>query len=288
MDIPDDLIIYHYTSASTLGLILEHQTLRATCLAYLNDSTEVQHGLGILVEWLKEREVEYDTAWANGSISMDEHFDRMGFVRGMLTTAYNLKMRNFYGVCFSKNPDVLSQWRGYADHGRGYAIGFRAHELLNSFTCRWLRMSDVSYEKSKLIENCEQLMDHRDKVGCLYYEAVYLLVSGIKDETFAEESECRLVLAADCNSGPLKAQNGQDYLDFRTAVKFFPRDTVLVPYVDMGLFGGVDRLPIEHILIGPGVTNKDNAEASIELLLRKKGYEVGENMIKRSRVPFVP
>jgi hypothetical protein len=31
--------------------------------------------------------------------------------------------------CFSLEPDVLSQWRAYADNGRGFAIGFSLKDM---------------------------------------------------------------------------------------------------------------------------------------------------------------
>lgn len=33
-------------------------------------------------------------------------------------------------ICLSEEGDLLSQWRGYADDGRGMCLGFNVHELL--------------------------------------------------------------------------------------------------------------------------------------------------------------
>jgi len=46
-----------------------------------------------------------------------------------------LKSTAHYFVCsFSSDGDDLGQWRAYADNGRGYAIGFDAKALEQSFT----------------------------------------------------------------------------------------------------------------------------------------------------------
>ncbi|WP_303543379.1 hypothetical protein [Sphingomonas natans] len=46
-------------------------------------------------------------------------------------------------ACFSKRPDVLSQWRGYADDARGWSIGFSGRAV-NSMPVTLL---DVVYER---------------------------------------------------------------------------------------------------------------------------------------------
>ena len=46
-----------------------------------------------------------------------------------LEKARNQGTLTSYVVCFSKEKDLLSQWRGYADNGKGCAIGFSLDEL---------------------------------------------------------------------------------------------------------------------------------------------------------------
>jgi len=112
LEIPEDLILYHYTTATTLKLIVQNQSIRATCLAYLNDRKEVVHGRDELVKWCDE-------------VLEDEN--RPHAIRGlqdMKSVAKNYDIRNLFGVSFSTNGDLLSQWRGYANQGSGFAIGF--------------------------------------------------------------------------------------------------------------------------------------------------------------------
>lgn len=50
-----------------------------------------------------------------------------------------------YVVCFSEKMDCLSQWRGYADDGKGISIGF-CKKMLESFP-KWkeIKVGDMSF-----------------------------------------------------------------------------------------------------------------------------------------------
>ena len=50
----------------------------------------------------------------------------MGYVKLFTDEFFNENHADFryYVTCFSYQNDLLSQWRGYADDGRGAAIGF--------------------------------------------------------------------------------------------------------------------------------------------------------------------
>ena len=51
-----------------------------------------------------------------------------------------------YAICFSSNPDLLSQWRGYADNGAGVAIGFhKEYFTLCANQIQNLSASDIVY-----------------------------------------------------------------------------------------------------------------------------------------------
>src|SRR5262249_41463550 len=56
--------------------------------------------------------------------------------------------------CFSLDRDVLSQWRAFCDDGRGYAIGFRAKDLVN-LSVRALR---VLYDKAQQIHELKSVI----------------------------------------------------------------------------------------------------------------------------------
>ena len=51
-----------------------------------------------------------------------------------ILTLFNSMLDNYHGfaMCLSGKGDLLSQWRGYADNGAGYAIGFNLENLGSS------------------------------------------------------------------------------------------------------------------------------------------------------------
>ncbi|WP_065328337.1 DUF2971 domain-containing protein [Tritonibacter mobilis] len=82
-----------------------------------------------------------------------------------------------FAFCLSEDPDLLSQWRAYADDGRGLALGFDASLLekdyeAESFGARFFQLTKVEYSKettrakiASLIRSLEeQLSDHGEFV----------------------------------------------------------------------------------------------------------------------------
>lgn len=116
-------IIYHYTNDVGLRGILETGQIWLSDIFYLNDPSELRHGVSLAVDVLN-RKAESGPPEAKEFASRFTEF----FESGMQETAH-------YFVCsFSLNGDDLGQWRAYADNGRGYALGFDAKVLEGVFT----------------------------------------------------------------------------------------------------------------------------------------------------------
>lgn len=96
-------IVFHYTSLEKFISIIESQSLYFTNLNYLNDSKEFQHGVDIIKDVIKN----YSTTES----------------KSLILEAINKNIQYIYKspryiACFSKNGDLLSQWRAYANHGK--------------------------------------------------------------------------------------------------------------------------------------------------------------------------
>ncbi|MFS7187876.1 DUF2971 domain-containing protein [Serratia proteamaculans] len=100
-------LIYHYCSPYTFLQIIEKKCLWLSSTKNMNDFSEEQWFLNIVDEVLKEHENELGGSWC------DE-----------VRRVYEENFRPSYVTCFSKNNDLLSQWRAYAENGLGVAIGF--------------------------------------------------------------------------------------------------------------------------------------------------------------------
>ena len=136
--------LYHYTTAAGLQGIVESQQLRATNIAYLNDSEEhtgffdrrlpglLEAAVRAAAEGIQDVPAERNRFEANGGIQAALQALREF---GDAVKSATLKFNNPYVASFctampQQDPDdgLLSQWRGYGPDG-GYAIVFDTHGL---------------------------------------------------------------------------------------------------------------------------------------------------------------
>src|SRR5687768_12796503 len=111
----DDAILYHYCDAAAFQAICTSRNMRFSDLFSLNDWLEIHWGYSI---WEAAATQLLDKV---GRPFLDE-IDKIIHTSGMCGLPV--------ASCYSLDGDVLSQWRAYADDGRGYAIGFKAKDLL--------------------------------------------------------------------------------------------------------------------------------------------------------------
>lgn len=95
------MTMYHYTDVAALTNILEHNELWLTHTDFLNDSTEGIELYNYLCEEFKDNP---------HIIKLLDFVDRT---------------KETYCVSFSKENNLLSQWRGYCPDSGGYNIGFK-------------------------------------------------------------------------------------------------------------------------------------------------------------------
>ncbi len=102
-------ILYHYCSGDCFGAICNSKRLRLGDLFAMNDFMEMHWGYDI---W------ERAASEMLGQVGEDflDEIDKIIHASG-----FNILL---VGTCFSLDGDVLSQWRGYANDGNGYCIGF--------------------------------------------------------------------------------------------------------------------------------------------------------------------
>lgn len=114
---PRPRVLYHYTSLEGLAGILRLHRLRATDVAYMNDSLELQLASSLIAASL-------DDAGRSASAIQRELLRR-----SRLDAKPTDLSRSFYVTCFCDDGDLLSQWRAYGANGGGYALGFSAYEM---------------------------------------------------------------------------------------------------------------------------------------------------------------
>jgi hypothetical protein len=190
--------LYHYTDLQAAAAILASKSLRLTKVEYLNDLSELEHGIGVFQEVADE----LTTGRARGHAHAD-------FLRGFARALGASPRPNVCIASFCDEGDLLSQWRSYGGAGKGIALGFSGAVLARfsegGFET-WRCIYDPSVQRrvmheliAHLLKRLDELRAH-DEAGrareALRRElsAVFLMVAPVmKHESFAEEREWRLI-----------------------------------------------------------------------------------------------
>jgi Protein of unknown function (DUF2971) len=242
-------ILYHYTDVIGLLGILDKGCVRATNAAYLNDSLEFEAGRSVF-----------------DGISSE--------ISGPLPAV--LSAHKFYVACFSSVGDLLSQWRGYASNGAGYAIGFDVSEIKKNISSH-LKISKVDYEegifKDKILKLYEKVgketKGNRVKEMLAAFDDFLFAFLEYKNSGFFEEQEYRII-----------SSSRRDL-----EVEYRGRSGLIIPYTEIKIANKKNVLPISEIVIGPNL-DFEMAKHSLELFLKSKGYDAKKIVIKRSGTSY--
>lgn len=120
-------ILYHYCSTATFHSIISGGTVRLSSMSLSNDAME-----GRLLMTAFKRLIQKDAIEGYRS---KELIDQLELMENLF---------DGLGFCLSEDGDLLSQWRGYADDGKGVAIGFSKNYF------QWL--SGLTKDAGKLFE----------------------------------------------------------------------------------------------------------------------------------------
>jgi len=238
-------MIYHYCNLDALISILKNQIIWASNYKYLNDSTEIQSAIDVI-----EKNIDLIESGFVG-------------VKGRIALFRSLKRAmsgyDYYITSFSKKADVLSQWRGYAQNGRGVCIGFdeKCLEELG------FDVLDVIYGRQELIneivERAKQFLTDppakRDKIKLEVSFAK--LIARYKSTAFIEENEKRLISVY-----PNDAPPGN--LNFRRSGNF------IAPYLEVSFKPKWENI-VEEIWIGPSQKD-DDTKRSVLFMKNYLGY----------------
>jgi hypothetical protein len=268
-DPTDADVFYHYCSNETLRLICEHKTLRFSDINMLNDYAESRWGYMIFEDaatLLLRREAEKPIGFTRGFFDcVDPH----------LAQFQHLKHA---AICsFSRSGDILSQWRAYADEGRGVSIGFggRAFRGLDAWKLK------VEYDPERQTkEFANSLMEILDSENAESFvercQTAALLALAYKNPAFHEEREIRCIHMLDIREergrALLRSPDGHE-------VKFRTQGSSIIAYVDLPIKLTADPQPIKRIVIGPKNPNKPG---NVQYMLRAAGLEEPSEIVRSS------
>lgn len=219
-------ILYQYRNNITAFKILEKKAIRLSDIRKSNDFTEMQlffpDIFGAVLEEYRKNPFHIAFEGQNDLDAIGRlNYENYSIIRSSFE---NGDFTNFV-ACFSEQEDLLSQWRGYADDGRGCCLGY-SREQLNNYcdgTGNILQLRKINYITrdeveafnrnsnsifilQKLRENYENLCrDLEEKsarfdAALSYYYWVTLRIVlnnslSFKLKEFEEEKEWRLFLA---------------------------------------------------------------------------------------------
>ena len=229
----------------------------------MNDYAEQLWFLGRARKRLDELQQGADQIFISPLI---EHFDEMGSTP--------------YICCFSREGDVLSQWRTYSDDGAGFAVGFSSQWLKRKGEENLFpggsRLWEVIYDADAQAEGLNHyIQDYLGRVkvdgrpadpGRHTLLAIWTLAAICKNPGFREEKEFRLVgvvphYPADQDEG---SPHGANVLEMR----FRPTGARITPYFVLPF----PESAIREIRLGPkNYARKDNAP--LKAFLDANGYD---------------
>lgn len=131
----------YYCNLSTFKSIICNHTFWLSDIHFMNDSSEETLFLDSLSEVMRE-------SYLSLSPKTKEYLEKNNFIKGFFTHIEKNYKNFVYICCFSDGiNDDLSQWRGYADDGRGLCIGLKK-EVIQALSNNTNTLQSIS-EKDK-------------------------------------------------------------------------------------------------------------------------------------------
>ena len=203
--------LYHYCSLNTFEIIAKNKTLRLSDITRSNDSMELRYAINLIDDSLEAAYKSETTKFFRDKID-NEAFKRIK--ERLISVLKNMSMSSTcYVLCFSQEPDLLSQWRGYAADGKGVSIGLDKDRLSKYARDNNMILNQVVYnkmtQKSKLraisnkiikdikatIKTINDQIQLSDKIELLlqeYEKEFFKCMVIMKDGFFKEEKEWRI------------------------------------------------------------------------------------------------
>ena len=227
---------YYYCSLNTFLSIIKNKQIYLSDPLKMNDNLELKWYL----DRLNNEQFTVDKVDYQESIfDMVKKRSGLNFTFEELVEILNSKgQKSVYISCFSREPDILSQWRAYAEDGRGVSIGFNLDMLKkadNFFVSEVIYTDDVVYGSNEsgieivadtinIVFSVNKIAGKEEQMEVFLHELIPELIQ-YKNPSFIEEQEIRLVYCEDMKFEKILDRNGAfrekwNYieleLDFRT------------------------------------------------------------------------
>lgn len=268
-----EAVLFHYTTYFGMAGIISSKAIWCGQIQYLNDTSELRHGLDILAEVCRR------------------DFDKMSCLSGIWDRAKGFREVNVFVCSFTDAGDLLSQWRGYTGEG-GVALEFSFDKLkvkakeanFSLEKCVYSEAEKVELTREFLRKNLsDSTLRTSENGGADRLIWRFLPIAArFKHSSFAEEQEWRLI------SRPIPL--GDANLKVRATSRG------LVPYMHFDLIAGkiiradhlwgdkhVDDICISGVTIGPN-REQELQMSAVHPLFEAHGVHWGGT--RRSFIPY--
>ena len=309
-------VLYHYASMEKGTSILKHKNIRLSDITKSNDVKEMSIFFPDLFDEMLKNYDEH-----NGFSYKFEYKgkgNRQAF--GLFVNELKKKIEKefedgsiaTFALCLSEEGDLLSQWRGYADDGKGICLGLNVEEILKFVGIS--SVSGFSLEKVEYLskEQIDEWVKHvanqmlgiveiilgaieegniqyysakefdEDIFNTIYYNILSEVEESIKFKTegFKEEKEWRFFIKNSLNKDDIKGKKitsiGTLGEGARRKTSKYVADNVEfnIKENDMVPFVSLKFEKFHNNLINQVICGPNNKirEKDLELFLRKYGY----------------
>jgi hypothetical protein len=226
--------------------IVEQRSFWVSDIRYLNDSEELRH-LG---------------RWLNGTAGRREQTEGPQKVLTQFREWLRHRLLIDFGPTlfvgsFTERGNLLSQWRGYCQHGRGVSIGFNPFKMIEYTQRHSFMIGRCIYDRQAKSDLAEQVIntiistaesngESSELHPCQSYHGIFReiepellrIATLVKDDSFHEEKEWRVVSPVFSN-----------YIE--PPIKFREGSSMLIPYMELPLGDSGQKIQIEEIFVGP-------------------------------------
>ncbi len=290
-------LLAHYSSISTLELILKHNEIWFSNPLFMNDLDEVRFGINTGSDLFLKSKV------LKAACPSADHLE-------ILNEAFNIHYLKFanehvldtYVLCLSEhqqgdNDGLLSMWRGYGSNGNGAAIVFDTGKLpprpgsplIASQVKYGTREERVSWLKAKIkefadiIARVQMEREHMGLAAYLFFERLKFFAIFSKHSGFREEREWRVVYMPDRDKDNLLTSSF-GYWVGPTGVQ--PKLKVKVQNLPGANSPGLSFSTIvDRIILGPSVSSP-LAKAVVERMFDLLDVGDLKQRLRASSIPF--
>ncbi len=259
--------LYHYTGVGALLGIASTESLWASSISYLNDSSEIVHACEVIENVVRPR-IIFNQQEEDGKLLTQFQ----NWINRLKHTAHTI-----FIFSLSEVPSLLSQWRSYTPHGKGVSLEFSPEKINFVMQSSELKLARCIYDNDEQEEIIGSLIDkilvsfrqqlpsmdvsraHPDQCYFGFFQQytneILQVLAIIKHGAFREEREWRMV-----------SSHYPRYVDPR--IKFREGASMLVPYMELPLGG--DKPYFTSVMLGPS-PHQNLSMSGLGMFLSNKG-----------------